>query len=368
MQAQIKDIKESLNKQLNDKNLEIEKNQKEKEILDNEYSKKINETKKQIENLQRKLNENDKEKKMNIDEVERLKMELKEKNKEKENLVNELNNTVAQKDSELKNLILERDKLNEENNNKIDLLNQELDGKIKEIDKNQKEKEEIKQKLKELNIEIYTNEKKVKNLQWQLNNKTNEFNQIHSELNQMINRDKIINEFLSSISEKSIKTKIINLFQEHLNYKKVNVDNDIKSALKKNDNFIKKVNEWKDKVIEKIIKEFINETNHINIILLGKTGVGKSTLINALLGKDEAQTGGPFPVTNKNSYYMTEHLRFWDTQGIELSKESNYEKVLENAKNIINDSEKNQIGLYIAFGIAFEGVELKKMNYIVLMN
>ena len=64
---------------------------------------------------------------------------------------------------------------------------------------------------------------------------------------------------------------------------------------------------------------------------------------------------------------MTEHLRFWDTQGIELSKESNSQKVLENAKNIINESEKkNQIGLYIAFGIAFEGVELKKMNYIVL--
>ena len=29
---------------------------------------------------------------------------------------------------------------------------------------------------------------------------------------------------------------------------------------------------------------------------------------------------------------MTEHLRFWDTQGIELSKESNYEKVLENQR------------------------------------
>ena len=54
--------------------------------------------------------------------------------------------------------------------------------------------------------------------------------------------------------------------------------------------------------------------------------MGKSTLINALLGEEKAGTGGPFPVTLESKYYMTDRLRLWDTQGIELTEESNSRK------------------------------------------
>ena len=46
------------------------------------------------------------------------------------------------------------------------------------------------------------------------------------------------------------------------------------------------------------IAERINNLNRLNIIVAGKTGVGKSTLINAVFRDKLAQTGLGKPVTN----------------------------------------------------------------------
>ena len=61
---------------------------------------------------------------------------------------------------------------------------------------------------------------------------------------------------------------------------------------------------------------------HFNTVVVGKTGVGKSTLLNAVLGlqgNEQAETGVGRPVTQgKPKEYSNESLRLWDTKGIEV--------------------------------------------------
>lgn len=117
--------------------------------------------------------------------------------------------------------------------------------------------------------------------------------------------------------------------------------------LLENMNFRNKIEKYKKNALEESIKEFLKDTKHINVILLGKTGVGKSSLINALLQINEAETGGFKPVTNETKYYEQNHLRLWDTVGIELNKERNAQKILNEVKKLIRESEKKDPDWFI---------------------
>ena len=46
----------------------------------------------------------------------------------------------------------------------------------------------------------------------------------------------------------------------------------------------------------------------------------KSELINSLVGKNVAKTGGFHPVTKKEEFYESKPFRLYDTQGYEISK------------------------------------------------
>ena len=72
--------------------------------------------------------------------------------------------------------------------------------------------------------------------------------------------------------------------------------------------------------------------NKANIIVMGKTGVGKSTLINAILGEKRAKTGIGQAQTQKNETYSTTvqlgalslvSLNLMDTIGLELNSKTN---------------------------------------------
>ena len=54
-----------------------------------------------------------------------------------------------------------------------------------------------------------------------------------------------------------------------------------------------------------------------NLAIFGKTGVGKSTLINAIFGEEVARTGIGEPVTKGSHLYLDKigHLGIVDTQG-----------------------------------------------------
>lgn len=61
-----------------------------------------------------------------------------------------------------------------------------------------------------------------------------------------------------------------------------------------------------------------------NIMLLGKTGVGKSTFINYFLGKDVCETGCGEPVTQNFNMYEEKvngfDIRIFDSKGLEVQK------------------------------------------------
>ena len=122
-------------------------------------------------------------------------------------------------------------------------------------------------------------------------------------------------------------------------------------------------------------KEESFKINNLTVLLVGKSGVGKSTLINKILrlkGENRAKTGtGNFQTTNIKAYKSDEvpYLRLVDTRGIELNK--NY-----GAQVIKNDSEKfikEQLSTkdinnfvhciwYCITGNRFEQVEIDLLN------
>jgi uncharacterized protein (DUF697 family) len=61
-----------------------------------------------------------------------------------------------------------------------------------------------------------------------------------------------------------------------------------------------------------------------NLAIFGKTGVGKSTLINAIFGEEVARTGIGEPVTHGSHLYLDKvgHLGVIDTAGLEIGKDN----------------------------------------------
>ncbi len=75
------------------------------------------------------------------------------------------------------------------------------------------------------------------------------------------------------------------------------------------------------------INERIRNLKHLNIIVAGKTGVGKSTLINSIFREQLADTGIGMPVTTHMKQYSKKNfpLTIYDTRGFELGKEAQKE-------------------------------------------
>lgn len=65
----------------------------------------------------------------------------------------------------------------------------------------------------------------------------------------------------------------------------------------------------------------MNRNMTVKILLLGKTGVGKSSFVNYFFGKKLAQTGVGFPITQQTTLYKSEvngiGVEVYDTKGLE---------------------------------------------------
>lgn len=104
---------------------------------------------------------------------------------------------------------------------------------------------------------------------------------------------------------------------------------------------------------EKEFEDMVNEVNlrvqnneelpPANIIVAGITGVGKSTLINAVFGKELAVTGIGKPQTAAPEEYEDEDvpIRIWDTVGFELLEEKR-NAVINNIRDIISQKNKEK--------------------------
>lgn len=86
------------------------------------------------------------------------------------------------------------------------------------------------------------------------------------------------------------------------------------------------------------IAEKIKNLNTLNIIVAGKTGVGKSTLINAVFKEKMAETGLGKPVTDHLQHIWKKGipLTIYDTRGFELGKEVQ-QKVKQEVIETINN-------------------------------
>lgn len=86
-----------------------------------------------------------------------------------------------------------------------------------------------------------------------------------------------------------------------------------------------------------------NKVGRFNLAIFGKTGVGKSTLVNAIFGADMATTGVGRPVTQHTSLYTTENGRLGvlDTRGLEVGVETKI--VLDELKDYLAETRRKPV-------------------------
>ena len=87
----------------------------------------------------------------------------------------------------------------------------------------------------------------------------------------------------------------------------------------------------------------LSDLGRFNLAIFGKTGVGKSTLINAIFGGEIARTGTGRPVTLKTQYF--EHpsgiFGVYDSEGIEVGQEG--DEILARFHDLIASKRKRPI-------------------------
>ncbi len=91
--------------------------------------------------------------------------------------------------------------------------------------------------------------------------------------------------------------------------------------------------------MEKMHEVIKKEKPIMNILLMGATGVGKSSLINGLFGQEIAKAGVGKSLTQHLEKYVDEEkgLILWDTKGIEAK---DYQNTMESLKKEMEDSFK----------------------------
>ena len=82
--------------------------------------------------------------------------------------------------------------------------------------------------------------------------------------------------------------------------------------------------DWFGKAFGKAWKDKAEEIGRFNLAIFGKTGVGKSTLVNAIFGEEIATTGIGEPVTRNEHLYLHRSgtLGVLDTRGLEVGRDN----------------------------------------------
>lgn len=79
-----------------------------------------------------------------------------------------------------------------------------------------------------------------------------------------------------------------------------------------------------------------------NLAIIGNTGVGKSSLVNAVFGRSEAAVGQGMPVTRGVRYYHDDSLGIWDFEGFEIGSAASPQELLRSHLNRIAEGPESQ--------------------------
>ncbi len=119
------------------------------------------------------------------------------------------------------------------------------------------------------------------------------------------------------------------------------------------------------------VHERIRNLNTLNVVIVGKTGVGKSTLVNSVFRENLAETGIGKPVTQHMRKISKKGMpiSIYDTKGFELGKNAQ-DEVKEELKNLIADGVKshdvNQAihCIWYCINAASNRIEQEEINWI----
>lgn len=92
--------------------------------------------------------------------------------------------------------------------------------------------------------------------------------------------------------------------------------------------------------VKNALNEALRERGHVNVLIAGRTGVGKSTLINAVFQGDFATTGQGRPITQNTREIKKEGvpLSIFDTRGLEMA---DFDETLGALQKLINERSRN---------------------------
>lgn len=86
--------------------------------------------------------------------------------------------------------------------------------------------------------------------------------------------------------------------------------------------------EFDDRPFLEATSEAKSRYGRFNLAVVGGTGVGKSSLVNAVFGRDLAQVGKGLPVTRGVHYYHDDSLGIWDLEGFEIGSAATPAEIL----------------------------------------
>lgn len=308
------------------RNEELEARHKEQTKEENEKTELLKE---QLQLLRDKIAENEKQRQENDKKFDKML----ESEKKKEEDMRNLYEKRMDDQKKLLEEIRENHKLDfnekarqiEESNKKLESLQKEYSQGLQKAEEKIKTMEELRKKEKEEEekkaLEII---KKKKELEAQLSKEVND--KFGYTIESLCKR---LSEELPKLFKKSIKpldtNKLVSMIDSL--FTSENFDNVIKVRLgEENENYQ--------------VTEIENNMNHFNILLLGPSGVGKSTLINAILNlskEKEAKTASGDPQTMEVGKYTNPDfpgIRLWDSRGIEYGEYS-VDEVQRDAQDLI---------------------------------
>ena len=239
-------------------------------------------------------------------------------------------------------------------------LKDESEKQKKEIEELNRQKEELRKRYEErqneLKIQQEFKEKEEREFQ---NRRTSAIQDMNSSLQKKQEKElALIEQEMQKLSQRWCEEEIKEIDLEKL-------IKDCYQQLIKGENLNDIIKENIKELIKLLIQQ--NEIKHLNLQIIGKTGVGKSTLVNAIFGEKVAEVKKGEPCTMETKCYESERynfIRIYDTRGIEISTNFDIGKVFnETLKDIKDKCEKNEPDnlihclLYCFTGTRFEREE-----------